>query len=1296
MKKLTAILLVLCMLIGICPAVSFAEETTLNAVRTAYFNSSGSEWKYTDGDNVLVSTGASGWEGAQRFTDTDGTVTNQSSLSGTGFGSARHALIAFTIPNDILADDVAKATLSMTVKNVKQTSSGARLSVYGNSVDNTWSTSDSTSTFGTFASLPLLGLTTPISAGNSQGETASGEKITLSSLKLADYVKQIIKEGKSEITFRLAAPLGGIRIYDINTSTPPTLTIETGEVTTVNIKTVYYNGDEIVDESVEAIGNQIVGDTYTYSATPKSTIVKGEDVYTYSADKSTLSALVLKNGAAEVILAYEKQENVTSFYGYEIEDEGAWCWFGDPRAVNFTNEEGTIDVTVIGYIDVHGSIKATQINNLTNKVDEVLIRTNIQPDDHNNPTFVMIPDGRIVVFYSRHTDEACFWYRVTEKPGDLTTLGEEKCLETSANTTYPSPFYLSDDPEHIYLCWRGIEWHPTIAKLSLPDENGDMQFEFGPYQMVRSSGVGSNVRPYAKYASNGKDKIYMSYTGTHPDNYNPNWLYFNYIDINTMTMHDINGNLMRTIENGPLIVDHSNQSHIVDKTGSVRNWLWQVAVAEDGNPVIANVRIDSSKNNHKYYYVKWNGTEWVKTFLTDAGGKYHPSNTEYCYSGGMSIDVDNPNVIYCSKPVEGLFGKIWEIFKYTMSEDGTEIVFTEQITENSQKNNVRPWVIPGSAGKDLRVMWMNGDYDFWMVNSVYPKGYPTRIMGEVELPKEEVNLSKDLWASEDFEEFGGVFVSEKYSGHYVGDIDDCYFSIFTAAADVYLAGDYTGKIMDLGEIELSIKSLPTKYGDDSESLEDRPRLVLSVEGMDYVSPNVYGTSDEWKNHNIRTGGEYYFTKYDKYINLTVVFDYRTNCFTVYRDGLVDIKVEVPTFVYPEDWAGAVEFKVGGFDGYVENAVIYTRALNHDEIKTLADVDYEVTTPDVGKVTYVTVNYLDRQGNTIKESFEDTVNPGTDIYEYDAEKSFIYNNNIYTLVSYEYTNTEDANYVYEKNHVTGENLVPDGDFTDDEGNFSWGTWQTPRTDGGYNNGYYADICGDWFYKVNRETNAAGLYETGNVTAEDYALGTRWNDGSTGTCSLANFIPVEKGKTYYVSYDYKHKTAEADAAYISTAFVKEKNYALNASGNNIPQNVSTEWQTNAFTITAEDDGYIYFHFSWLGNSNNAGSGPYWYFDNFSVKEVTPEAFAAEIFGGIHLGQAAVRIEKIHDSDLTCINVCAVIYNEDNAVIGVDKREVTIEKDKKWYGVTDLNVGETNSFKIFLWDDNMNPLCDPVTEG
>jgi hypothetical protein len=206
-----------------------------------------------------------------------------------------------------------------------------------------------------------------------------------------------------------------------------------------------------------------------------------------------------------------------------ITGKGAWCWFADPRAVYYENQSGTIRSTYIGYIDVHGNIKATQIDHLTNKTSEVLIRSWFQPDDHNNPTFLVLPDERVMIFYSRHTDEPCFYYRISRKPGDISTLGKEIRLETDDNTTYPSPFILSDDPDHIYLCWRGIGWHPTIARLTMPDKEDKVRFDWGPYQILQSQEGGRGVRPYAKYMSNGKDKIYLAYTTTHPDNQSVNY-----------------------------------------------------------------------------------------------------------------------------------------------------------------------------------------------------------------------------------------------------------------------------------------------------------------------------------------------------------------------------------------------------------------------------------------------------------------------------------------------------------------------------------------------------------------------------------------------------------------------------------------------------------------------------------------------------------------------------------------------------------------------------------------------------
>ena len=82
-------------------------------------------------------------------------------------------------------------------------------------------------------------------------------------------------------------------------------------------------------------------------------------------------------------------------------------------------------MTYIGYIDIHGNIKAMQYDFKKKKQDEVLIRSYFQPDDHNNPTFLVLPDERIMIFYSRHTDELV---SITGFPGirETSQLWEKK------------------------------------------------------------------------------------------------------------------------------------------------------------------------------------------------------------------------------------------------------------------------------------------------------------------------------------------------------------------------------------------------------------------------------------------------------------------------------------------------------------------------------------------------------------------------------------------------------------------------------------------------------------------------------------------------------------------------------------------------------------------------------------------------------------------------------------------------------------------------------------------------------
>lgn len=545
-----------------------------------------------------------------------------------------------------------------------------------------------------------------------------------------------------------------------------------------------------------------------------------------------------------------------TFSGHQVASEGAWCWFTDPRATHYENADKSINMSYIGYIDVHGAVKASQYNWNTGEKQDVLVRSYFQPDDHNNPTFLVLPDERVLIIYSRHTDEAAFYYRVSLKPGDITQLGEEKRLATANNTTYPSPFIMSDDPTHWYLCWRGISWHPTIARLTMPDENGDCKFDWGPYQMVQSTGA----RPYAKYYSNGKDKLYVTYTTGHPDNESPNWVYFNVININKggePTLEDIKGTKLSTIKNGPFKVNKeasyksSYPYTVVDApSNGIRDWVWQIALDKKDNPRIAMVKINSAKTQHEYYYARWTGSAWALTDICDGGAKFHPSNTEYCYSGGEALDQQNPNIMYVSKPTAGTYGNIHEIWKYTLDDNGKK-VGEEQITKNSKKNNVRPFVLPGSEGSPLRLAWMNGDYQYWIVCKNYPKGYPTSIMCDYDMPLAPASTK-------------GWSISR------------------TLQMD---ASKYSGELLRMDNIVYSLSATTHK-----------PEIKIG--GAVYSSQNQLYTSDAWQTCPATTDGKSYSSILSSW-NLTLTYDSQKKQLTSYRNGLIDQIIDVELTTVPE-------------------------------------------------------------------------------------------------------------------------------------------------------------------------------------------------------------------------------------------------------------------------------------------------------------------------------------------------------------------------------------------------------------
>lgn len=513
-------------------------------------------------------------------------------------------------------------------------------------------------------------------------------------------------------------------------------TDENYRLSTVTVKKVDTFGNSIAPD--ETLSDCLVGEYY-YMGTPEKIIDNDLGVFVFDKTLSTLHINVTEDGDNVIELVYHKQgENMGTSI---LAEEGGWNWCLDPRAIRDVNEISGSDKTYVSYIDNKGNIKLTQYDNITNTYKQVFVREGFVADDHSNPALFILPDHRVMVIYSQHTEEECFYYRISQKPDDATTFGEEKVVSTEGygTVTYPTPFYMNGTPDSFYLFWRGISWHPTVARFSLPDKNGDIAFETEPMMLIdaRNSATEDNKRPYAKYTSDGESRIYISYTYAHPDTMETNTLYSSYIDISTMSLHALDGEKLADITEGPFKITNAetDSAIVVNRTELVRNWNWEIELTEDNRPVILYVGISQDKKSHLYYHAEWMGNDWRITYIDD-GGKWFHDNTkgaEKCYSGGLCIDHGNTNIVYASVPVEGIYGTFYEIYKYVLS-DG-EVISKTAVTRNSSENNFRPYVVENSKPTDkVYLVWLSGEYYYWASkkdflpsNGAVKYGYTNRV-----------------------------------------------------------------------------------------------------------------------------------------------------------------------------------------------------------------------------------------------------------------------------------------------------------------------------------------------------------------------------------------------------------------------------------------------------------------------------------------------------------------------------------------------------------------------------------------
>jgi hypothetical protein len=401
---------------------------------------------------------------------------------------------------------------------------------------------------------------------------------------------------------------------------------------------------------------------------------------TRSFTRGTLAALVCALGTAGSALAAQAPIG-----------DGAWSWFGDPRAITHNGR------TYVGWVDREGDVKVSSYDHATGERVTAVLQGRLNQDDHANPSLHVRPDGRLVIFYSRHVGSEMH-YRVSSLPEDVRSWDPPRTVPTNTpgirGYTYPNPIRLAAEGK-TYLFWRGGNYNPTFSTQA--DGSND-------WSPARNLILMPNERPYTKYASSGGNRIHVAYTNAHPSEYGDVNVY--YTRVQGGRIERAGGKRIGTLgtpispEQGDLVYDPAEPT-----------WVHDVAVNSAGRPVILLASFPSSAD-HRYHYAQWNGNAWTVREITAAGGSFRGDGGSPYYSGGVTLDHDTPSRVYLSRQV-GLGS--WHVESWRTG-DGGATWTAQSLTPGSTAKNVRPispWGMSATGGL-MSVIWMLGPYDSYV------------------------------------------------------------------------------------------------------------------------------------------------------------------------------------------------------------------------------------------------------------------------------------------------------------------------------------------------------------------------------------------------------------------------------------------------------------------------------------------------------------------------------------------------------------------------------------------------------
>lgn len=386
-----------------------------------------------------------------------------------------------------------------------------------------------------------------------------------------------------------------------------------------------------------------------------------------------------------------------------------------PREVSLLVEDGMAGSgSVPRAVVTGGALFLSTISGTTTGGDVVLHRylsgvlttftlhADLEVDDHNQGAIIVLPSGKLAVFYSSHVDTVTRWKVSTAAAPDITGFGTQKTIAAAPDAgtvTYSQPIILGDN---VYV----------FRRINIDGGNGRPQqmcvdtvaaVEAGTATFATRTTLLTNgaQRPYPLFALNGEDRIDVFTTNSHPGEDTSVSLYHMYMQLDgaTLKYYQSDGT---EITDPPFDVD-AELTLVQAATGAAQNesFTREIRIGADGHPRCLSFRYPGGADNVEYWHHRWTGSAWVNTKLSE--GTDNLADADNLDAPGLCFDGKDTSIIYMAT------GAPAEIGKYKLNEATSTVTLLSMITSSSASHNARPFS-PLDYGANISLTWHRGTY----------------------------------------------------------------------------------------------------------------------------------------------------------------------------------------------------------------------------------------------------------------------------------------------------------------------------------------------------------------------------------------------------------------------------------------------------------------------------------------------------------------------------------------------------------------------------------------------------------